>query len=487
MLAIVLCPHPLTQSAHMDPFFSPLRSRMKRLRCAALLLAWLVAIPISGLSQDTLLGVAPESHSTLDSAGKDWLLLARRDVSVLTSDRMAGRGYTSQGHLQAAKFVAARWQELGLRPAVPETNGDSGFFQTFPFSINLLQDGMLVLDADTLQIGDDFLVGKYSGKGEISGKIQDLGYGIEPKVFDKSRGKIVVLRDGWPEGITEEARQSANDQQLANILDRIAAIAASEPLGFVVLVPKLTHGFVREQAPFPILEVLSDKWPSKVRSASIQTKASIANFRSQNVIAYLPGSCDSDEFVVVCAHYDHLGMMGSAIFPGANDNASGIAMLLSMAEHFVQEAHRPEKNMLFIAFGGEEVGLVGSQYYVMNQPVVPLEKISFLLNLDLMGNGSEGIMAVGGKDFPALFDQLSQANDELQAVPAVRARPNAPNSDHYWFLEEGVEGFFIYTLGGPPHYHDVHDTSDHLELSKYVEVRALLLHFLAKNLLSCEN
>ena len=133
---------------------------------------------------------------------------------------------------------------------------------------------------------------------------------------------------------------------------------------------------------------------------------------------------------------------------------------------------------MFIAFGGEETGLVGSNYYVNSEPIVPLEQTKFILNLDLMGNGIDGIMAVGGKDYPSYFDQLTQLNEGEKYVPKVRARNNAPNSDHYFFLQNGVPGFFIYTLGGPPHYHDVNDNPSTIELSKYVEVRELLIRFL---------
>jgi Zn-dependent M28 family amino/carboxypeptidase len=151
-------------------------------------------------------------------------------------------------------------------------------------------------------------------------------------------------------------------------------------------------------------------------------------------------------------------------------------MLLSMAEHFAQNP--PKYDMLFIAFGAEEAGLQGSAHYVMQNPLIPLEKMKFILNLDLMGNGDEGIMAVGGKDFPGQFDILKDLNDSIQAVPRVRARQNAPNSDHYFFLKNGVPGFFIYTMGGPSHYHDVKDTNANLLFSKYVEVRQLLIAFL---------
>jgi Zn-dependent M28 family amino/carboxypeptidase len=134
---------------------------------------------------------------------------------------------------------------------------------------------------------------------------------------------------------------------------------------------------------------------------------------------------------------------------------------------------------MFIAFGGEEIGLLGSAAYV-RKPLVPLEQTKFLLNLDLMGNGTEGITAVAAVEFPAEYERLVRTNDELKAVPTVKSRGNAPNSDHYHFVSKGVHGLFIYTLGGPPHYHDVNDTGEALQFSKYPELMGLFSRFLAE-------
>jgi Zn-dependent M28 family amino/carboxypeptidase len=149
-----------------------------------------------------------------------------------------------------------------------------------------------------------------------------------------------------------------------------------------------------------------------------------------------------------------------------------------MAEHFAQPENRPRYTMVFIAFGGEEAGLLGSRYYVEKQPLFPLEKTAFILNLDLMANGDEGITAVAGLDYPSLFDQLKALNEKMEAVPQVKGRTNAPNSDHYFFVKNGVRGFFIYTLGGPPHYHDVNDTYQEMRFTKFYEVESLLQAFL---------
>jgi len=220
----------------------------------------------------------------------------------------------------------------------------------------------------------------------------------------------------------------------------------------------------------------ADKMPGKLKKISLNIEAGVTTIGTQNVAALLKGKEETDSVIIVSAHYDHLGTYSDAYFTGANDNASGTVMLLSMAAYFSE--NRPKYSMLFLGFGGEECGLKGSQHYVENDPLIALRKTKFVLNLDLMGNGVEGIMAVCGKDYPELHERLLKLNEELEAVPSVKARPNAPNSDHYFFVLKGVPAFFIYTMGGPKHYHDIYDNAENLQFSKYVEVRELLIRFL---------
>lgn len=421
--------------------------------------------------------------------GTDLILQqAREEITILTSEEFAGRGYVNDGHLKAAEFIAGRMEEAGLTPIKKTLRRGRSWFQPFQFSALIVKDGSLTIDGDSLAIGPDFIVNKYSASGNVSGKVVDLGYGLKARKFPKAAGKIVVFRSGWPEKLADDAEAKDELSDLAGEMDRVAAIAKENPLAIIILKSKLTHGFVAAQAGVPILEVLDESWPRRCpRVAEVMAEASPERVNTQNVLGFLPGTCESDETVVICAHYDHLGQVGDAIFTGANDNAAGVTMMLSMMDHFVQPENRPERNILFIGFSAEEVGLLGSRYYVAEDPIVRLSDMEFLLNLDLMGNGVDGIMAVGGRTYPEEWEDLVALNDSLEAVPKVRARPNAPNSDHYWFLEEGVKGFFIYTMGGPSWYHDVFDTESNIELSRYAEVRELLIQYLEEYHLDCAN
>jgi Zn-dependent M28 family amino/carboxypeptidase len=131
---------------------------------------------------------------------------------------------------------------------------------------------------------------------------------------------------------------------------------------------------------------------------------------------------------------------------------------------------------LLIAFAGEEAGLLGSQYFTRN-PKVPLANISFLVNVDIMGSGEEGITVVNGSLHKEAFDRLTHINDSLALLPQIKIRGKAANSDHYPFSEKGVPAFFFYTMGPNKHYHDIEDTYDALSFSAFNNLQLLIQGF----------
>lgn len=169
--------------------------------------------------------------------------------------------------------------------------------------------------------------------------------------------------------------------------------------------------------------------------------------------------------------------MGNEVFfPGANDNASGIALLLNLAANYSQK-EPPKKTIVFMAFGAEEAGILGSKFFTEN-PTLPLSKINFVVNLDLLGTGSEGITVVNGAVYEKEFKMLQQINKDNNYLVAVKKRGKAANSDHYWFSEKGVPAVFIYTLGGIRAYHDVYDVSATLPLTEFEDCFRLIRDFI---------
>jgi aminopeptidase YwaD len=189
------------------------------------------------------------------------------------------------------------------------------------------------------------------------------------------------------------------------------------------------------------------------------------------------GSEQPDSFIVFTAHYDHLGQMGKDVyFPGANDNASGVAMLLNLAKYYSQPENKPKYSIAFIAFGAEEVGLIGSAYFTMH-PLFPLARIHFLINMDILGTGDEGITVVNATLHNPEFVKLKQLNDTNQYLPLIKPRGKASISDHHFFTERGVPCFYIYTLGGIKAYHDTCDQAATLPLTEYDDLFRLLRDF----------
>ena len=170
------------------------------------------------------------------------------------------------------------------------------------------------------------------------------------------------------------------------------------------------------------------------------------DFKTHNVVGYIKGSLYPDSFIVYTAHYDHLGQMGKDVyFPGANDNASGVSMLLNLASYYEKKRKSTEKcSIAFIAFAGEEAGLIGSKYFTEHL-LIPLGNMKFLINLDLLGTGNEGMMVVNATEFPRQFALLNGINKKKKYLRKIGERGKARNSDHYWFTEKGVPSFFSFT------------------------------------------
>jgi aminopeptidase YwaD len=393
----------------------------------------------------------------------------RQTIRDLTSPALHGRGYVQHGDQKAASYLRTRFQALGLQPLAP------AYTQPFRLAVNTFPGRMELQCGNTrLQPGVDFIVEPASGGGAFAQPAVQLDTLIFSDEAAQQRflaqplgGQVIVLRQ--PD-LVRLAKEPLLAQHLAQASARITLVSG-----------KLTASIAQEQAPQVRLQVLASKWPTSVEtSIKLKINAELEpSYNTQNLIGYVRGRTQPDSFLVVTAHYDHLGQMGRrTYFPGANDNASGTAMLLELAAYYTQPAHQPAYSIAFIAFGAEEAGLVGSQYFT-EHPLFPLARIRFLVNLDLLGTGNEGITVVNGRLLEPAFQHLTQLNDANHFVPQIAARGRAANSDHFPFSERGVPAFFLYTRGGITAYHDVYDRAETLPLTAFTGVFHLLTNFLA--------
>jgi aminopeptidase YwaD len=387
---------------------------------------------------------------------------AKKVIPTLSSSYYFGRGYLNNGHLRAANFIENEFRKLGLQSFNTET-----YFQSFDIQINTHpKNSKLSIDRQSFIFGSDYLFTPNSPSIKKEYKIRSIS---AKKLEQKSSfGNKYKHRAVWIKTkdipLSEKARE---------------AIYSNKIGAEVILVPsitKLTHRMSQKQSNFSVIELSKDAKIPKHKILDLEINAVyFDSLETQNVIGFVKGTEKPDSFIVFSAHYDHLGGVGDVYFPGANDNASGIAMLLTLAKHY---ASNPSKySVVFMAFGAEEVGLLGSKYFVEN-PLFSISSIKFLINMDMMGTGDEGLQVVNGSVFTQAFDQLKNINEEKKYLPQIKVRGKSANSDHHWFTEQGVPSFFVYTLGGVTHYHDIHDQAKTLPLTKFEEVFSLLIDFM---------
>ena len=354
-------------------------------------------------------------------------LFAHKMVDTLASPYFWGRGYTKDGAHKAALFLAGQFKAYGIKPM----DGKS-YQQEFAYPVNTFPGKMKVaINGVELIPGKEYIVSPDSKGITATGKLEK----VDSTHFVDRKNRIVLSLE---DKLTWSVEGKALDYTLIQI-DKKAI----------------------KQLPATI-------------NADIENEL-VPAFKTSNICGIVKGNINPDSVIVISAHYDHLGGMGSdTYFPGANDNASGIAQLLSLAKYYA--AHSQPFTMAFICFSGEEAGLLGSKYFTEN-PLIPLKNIRFLLNLDLDGTGIEGITVVNATIHPQEFAALKQINKENNYLVNVNPRGKAANSDHYFFTEKGVPAFFIYTLGGIKAYHDVFDLSDTLPLTAYNNLFKLIVKF----------
>ena len=222
---------------------------------------------------------------------------------------------------------------------------------------------------------------------------------------------------------------------------------------------------------------LGDDYYQYFQFPQTRTKPPVVNagYQSQNVCGYLPG--ETDTMIVFTAHYEHLGMNGDTIFYGAHDNASGTAAVMDLA--CMLSAQSLKYTCVFLFFGGEESGLVGSHHFA-EHPLIDYGKVKLLVNIDLFCGGDDGLMVVNANapETNPYVAMLERINARHHYAAKIARRDNARNSDHYYFTAH-CPAIFIYTLGGPfGGYHSPDDTCDGCGLANYHRHMTLLRTFL---------
>jgi aminopeptidase YwaD len=455
-----------------------------------------------------LVAAGPGAAPSLPPA--EWML---EQVKTLAAPGMEGRGPGTPGADLAAAHIAAVFKGAGLTPG-----GEGGtYLQSFsvPTGLRVGASNTLAVTAPvpkTLALGTDFMPLTISANGAATGDVIFVGYGITaPDLgYDDyagvdARGKVVVAMSREPRSQDaaspfrrpEAQHYTERDYKIINARQHGAAaiLLAPHPASGDPPLP-VPRGQSQSQGVLAVavtrataeallasvgmrLGELADAIDSGLapRSAplpgtAIRVEVDLVRERGRtsNVIGVLPGRDPAlrDQAIVIGAHYDHLGRGGESslapyqhgqIHPGADDNASGTAVVMALARAFAAAGGAP-RTLVFVAFSGEELGLLGSAEYV-RRPTVPIDKTLLMVNLDMVGRLRDGRLYIGGVDSgTGLRALVMRVTGDLSLSLDLPPSPIGP-SDHTSFYVAGRPVLFFFT-GVHGDYHRPSDTWDRI-------------------------
>lgn len=456
----------------------------------------------------------------------------KKHLYIIASKEMEGRDTPSPGLEKAATYIEDHFKSLGLTP------GNNGSYrQQYPLYKDSALGADVKINGVAFELFKDFQPAStnYSAEMRFS-EVVFAGYGITDDQRDDYKdldvsGKLVLILDGTPTGY--KAATTARGQISAS--SAFGKLTNASKKGAVALLvvynnfprkvtPMVTNWnmrgrFTAKQNPFVfnisqavaeklmgeegknILEKAKDgSLPSKTYSGEVElafSKASKKTFAT-NVLAVLEGTDLKEEYVVLTAHYDHIGKRNdTTIYYGADDDGSGTTGILELAQAFTEAKKAgkgPRRSIVFMTVSGEEKGLWGSEYY-SNHPVFPLDKTTVDLNIDMIGRiGTEYLKDKDSTNYVYIIgdDKLStdlapitdQVNNTYLKMKLDRKYndPNDPNrfyfrSDHYNFAEKGVPIIFYFN-GTHADYHRATDTPDKIHYPMMAK-RAQLVFYTA--------
>ena len=442
----------------------------------------------------------------------------------LAADTMLGRKSGEPSGLRAAEYIAAKLKSWGLEPAGP----NNGYFQDFTFESYDVQRGAslgIVAHNRTRDFvyGEDWIQSRYSGSGLFGADVVFAGYGISApdKDFDEYaavdvKDKLVLFSTDTPVRLRDALREEA---KLENRIKAARSRGArgvllfrsdTQPLGnyfrggldkeiydpgFVILsVERKIVDFIfkwQRGDPRHFFRQIEETGKPQSYDLAVQSLINIqVDFNekapTQNVLAKISGTDPKlkNEIVVIGAHMDHLGVdMTGDILNGADDNASGTAVVMEAARVMNLNRFKPKRTILFALWGAEEEGLFGSKHYSEN-PVFPLDQTVANINLDMVGHGTGKVEASGAYYAPEIYEILKARLPQEIRDNMIFTRGGPGGSDHTYFLYNGVPAFYLDTDG--PHFktNRVGDVIAHIKPD--IMRNAGLFVMAALEILSCE-
>ncbi len=458
----------------------------------------------------------------------------RESLTYLASDKLQGRLPGSEGGKAAGNYVADKFKQYNINPA-----GEDGYYQYFEVVTGTeapINENILKVGAEVAELNKDFVPFSYSADGSLNAEVAFVGYGFDidldslqwndyanvdvkgkwvlvlrndPEIrnpnslfipYSGEKSKVVTAKEKGAAGILFVAgtKVSRKDNLLELEIDQ-----TESNLGIPAI--NITRAFANKILAQDELtvKVLEDSLVSTMKANSFVTKESVEatskvvfhKTKTRNVIGVIEGSDKNlkDQYVVVGAHYDHLGWGGTAssrdpenhaIHYGADDNASGTSGLLEIANKLAYA--KLKRSVILIAFGAEEIGTIGSKYFT-NNPTISKDKIVAMINLDMVGRLKDTkeitVSGVGtSKEGEQLLNKILK-NKERDLVLGVEYNGFGP-SDHANFYVEDVPVFFFNT-GAHEDYHTPRDVLDKINFKGLQRVTEYA-YDLTKNLINAD-
>ena len=470
-------------------------------------LSFLLLFFTSTFAQKTKLADPKKYASTITAADLS------KHLYIVAGAEMEGRETATEGQRKAAAYIENHFKSLGLKPAIKES-----FQQFFPVYKDEPGKTELVLNGKPFESYKDFSPVSQWNKSatDYFSELVFVGHGIVDQGVDdyagvNVSGKLVLLLDGAPSGFKPSVpgfRSSmsmygkitaAREKGAAAVIITGTGFPRKEPLG-----AGNQYVDLYKAVQFPNTFIVSDAtanaivgndsswkaWKEAAKSGKVEKTSITANLQlgyakkiiqleSSNVLAYLEGSDKKDEWLVLTAHYDHLGKRGDVIYYGADDDGSGTVGILEIAEAFVKakaEGKGPRRNVMFMAVSGEEKGLWGSEYFSDN-PSIPMDKVTADLNIDMIGRTDTErtsadtlnyVYVVGDDKLSSELKPISEGANKKYLNLVLDYKFNDPNdqnriyyrSDHFNFARKGVPIIFYYDGMLQADYHKPTDTPD---------------------------
>lgn len=389
-------------------------------------------------------------------------------VAELSSPRYQGRGYANDGVVKAGRYIAGQFRRAGV---------DEVQMQPFTIDINTFPGDMAMsVDGRKLVPGEDFVMREYSpgAKGEHKlYYIDTLNYDavrIFEDLADPVNAGSFVVCDFW---FTYKHSKDFRRLESEGLLNDGVIYVWDSPLKFY-------KAYGERVADKPIIWV-SSSFPRDAVSVDLDIDSKfLAGYHTSNVVAKVSG-VNHDSCYVFTAHYDHLGNLGRKLYyPGANDNASGTAAIITLARHYA--AVKCQYDIYFIAFSGEDANLRGSTYYA-EHPDIPLNRIKYLFNLDMVGDNNPVQYCEVSEPGLAGFEMMKEINEEQKGFQELHLGELAANSDHWPFAQRGVPCILFENESGDafPYYHTAHDDMKHFRTETYEPLFKLLTEFISRS------